>query len=278
MFVALKMKKPDVLRGLLAAGCSPNGKNEHGDGLLHLIACSPSSPESDACLDALFEYKADVNITNKKLRTPLHLAVDRGNVHLIKRFLAIPSININAVEQSNWTPLLTAVEKERNETAKLLIDHKANLDIASRDGYTALTIACQKGNRSLLEYLVEHGADISVKTRLGTPLNIAMKRNQVEMANYLLSKGAIIDKDKLQMEESWSSLHAACQAGDLTVTKLLIELGWNINAIDSNNWTPLHVAVLNSRTAVVEHLLERGADTEIKTSEGWTGIIITWLP
>jgi ankyrin repeat protein len=60
--------------------------------------------------------------------------------------------------------------------------------------------------------------------------------------------------------EGNSLLHLACDAGDLDIVSLLVELGANINAQNSYDATPLGHAVLKNHYQIAELLLQKGAD------------------
>ena len=65
-------------------------------------------------------------------------------------------------------------------------------------------------------------------------------------------------------------LHAASEAGELDVCKLLCERGADKEARDDHNSTPLHHAVANDHLDTVKYLVGRGADKEARNNENWT--------
>ena len=115
-----------------------------------------------------------------------------------------------------------------------------------------------------------------------------------------------------QDEEGWTSLHRACEKGDLESIKMLVAAGADVNlytrprsanassytavelasmkghvdilrhlitagAADINtqaslDWTPLHHACSNGNLEVVQILLAAGANTRALTMENWTGL------
>jgi ankyrin repeat protein len=54
----------------------------------------------------------------------------------------------------------------------------------------------------------------------------------------------------------YQSLHESCHFGLVSVTVKLLELGHNINALDTQKMTPLHYAVRGNRSAIVQVLLQ----------------------
>src|SRR6266404_7147307 len=66
-------------------------------------------------------------------------------------------------------------------------------------------------------------------------------------------------------------LHATLfEGGHVEVSKLLIECGADVNALDGSKWNPLHFASRFDHLEVVQWLLDRGAAVNFQTSDGWT--------
>jgi ankyrin repeat protein len=68
-------------------------------------------------------------------------------------------------------------------------------------------------------------------------------------------------------------LHAAAEAGDVRVVKLLLKISAGVDdrmVTDDTSWTPLHRAAANGHEAVVRLLLERKADVDAKDVDGQT--------
>jgi ankyrin repeat protein len=70
-------------------------------------------------------------------------------------------------------------------------------------------------------------------------------------------------------------LHEAIRQGDLSIIKLLIASGSDINKRNLLGYTPLHVACLNDDVEVVRYLLDIGADIRIKTAAGFSSIVLS---
>jgi hypothetical protein len=57
--------------------------------------------------------------------------------------------------------------------ARLLLAHKADVNIRASDGGTPLHWAAERGNRAMVELLLTSGADVSAKNNKGqTPLDV----------------------------------------------------------------------------------------------------------
>ena len=72
--------------------------------------------------------------------------------------------------------------------------------------------------------------------------------------------------------DSRTPLHAAARIGDVTVIKLLIDHGANIDAVDWCGQSPLHVATKAGRADVVEALCNLGVDKELRDRSNRTAL------
>lgn len=91
--------------------------------------------------------------------TPLHLAVEQGDVEMVRSFLTHPDIDVNAQRNSGFTILLTAVWKGHTEIINLLLGHRdINLQLESNSGLTPLSAALKQGFSRIAKILVDAGA------------------------------------------------------------------------------------------------------------------------
>ncbi|XP_013383238.1 trithorax group protein osa isoform X2 [Lingula anatina] len=89
---------------------------------------------------------------------------------------------------------------------------------------------------------------------LGDRLRLAASRGELETVQELLQLGASLEPDR----DGRTVLHLAAQNGQAEVTKVLINAGCDINAVDSLGGTPLHRAAAQGHVEVVTLLLEEG--------------------
>ena len=59
-----------------------------------------------------------------------------------------------------------------------------------------------------------------------TPLHLASKQGELDVARYLVEAGANVNK---KMEDGRTPLHFASEQGELDVARYLVEAGANIN-------------------------------------------------
>jgi len=80
-------------------------------------------------------------------------AIDEGNIEAVKQHLAAGA-DVNAKDESGWTPLHWAASKVHNKTAKLLIKEGADVNAVNKDGLSPLDYA----ENETFGFLIDHGA------------------------------------------------------------------------------------------------------------------------
>jgi len=118
------------------------------------------------------------------------------------------------------------------------------------------------------KFLLDKGAEIDARDEDGeTALGVAADDGNVRIARLLVSRGANIN---VKNSCGDTPLTEASEEGNLDVVKLLISSGANINSLDEHGYTPLHRAAEKGRKEIVEFLVSKGADVDIKAKDGRT--------
>jgi uncharacterized protein len=159
------------------------------------------------------------------------------DVSTVKSLLA-KGVNPNTVD-ANGNPMLILAIKDRstNVIDLLLGNPKIDVDLSNKSGETPLMIASIEGNLPLVKTLV-------------------------------LQNKALID------HISWTPLHYACAKGHLEVAQFLIANGAIVDSMSLGNTTPLMMAVQSGNEQLVKLLLDKGADLQIRNAQGLTAIDI----
>lgn len=71
----------------------------------------------------------------------------------------------------------------------------------------------------------------------------------------------------------YTPLHAASSSGQVSVVKLLLELGVDVDAVNIHGNTALHIACLNGQDVVVSELLSYGAGINSINNRGMVSIV-----
>jgi hypothetical protein len=127
------------------------------------------APEEDASDDQLRKVKNDLSACgiNEADAPPPPPARDvfeaaRAGAASLKAFGGDLSTDVNKVDDYHLTPLIHAVDAEREDSARLLLDAGADLNQSDDDGSTPLHYAALLGSIPLATLLADRGADRSL--------------------------------------------------------------------------------------------------------------------
>jgi ankyrin repeat protein len=219
--------------------------------------------------------------------TALGNAAEAGDLAKINALLASgASIDAEASRTYHGPALVVALEFDKSEAAKLLLDRGAS--IAGRIGTDALELAARSGTDAIIETLLARGVSPNGTRAVAA----AAKFGHVAAIARLVRAGAAIDAPDAD-DHHFTPLMVACMEGQLEAARDLIADGANVNARDDEHFTALHWAVFASRpdeihiyreldkphdTVRVPHkdaplvalLVARGAKLEATTTDGNT--------
>ena len=155
---------------------------------------------------------------------------------------------------------------------KKLITAGAEIDATDKDGNTALLIAAKLGYDKVVGFLIESNADINVQDNLGwTSLMRAVIANQPKVVSLLLQhSGCRVESSGHSTRET--ALLLATSHGLLSIVKMLINHGANVNAQDKFKRTPLMVAAFAFYYEICVVLLDNVADLEMQDVDNKTAL------
>ncbi|PRP81625.1 serine/threonine-protein phosphatase 6 regulatory ankyrin repeat subunit A-like protein [Planoprotostelium fungivorum] len=169
-------------------------------------------------------------------------------------------------------------------------------------GVTPLFLACQRKYPTMIHYLLQAGADPNIGDTLSflfvspivsapiisdpmmtasvlltdfteckgvTPLYLCCLYGEDESVKYLLDYGA--NHSALCTSREIAPLHLAASKGIVSISKMLIDAGADVNIFSSRYGTPLHVAVSKNHQFILKLLLDHGASRSInvvRTEDG----------
>ena len=207
-------------------------------------------------VDALLKRGADVKAATRYGVTPIGLAALNGNATIIRRLLDAGA-DPNTATPGGETALMTAARTGNGQAVTLLLDRRA--DVNAKDtvrSQTALMWAVTENHPEVVKLLVARGARVNAQTTVMTPRGeYVPARAGGASGNGIIRQRALPTKDG-----GMSPLLFAVRDGNVAMTRLLLELGADINQTSGNHTSPLLIALLNGQVALATELLERGAD------------------
>jgi ankyrin repeat protein len=224
-------------RVLLAAGANPNDALPDGTSALVMAAHSGHSEVGSLLLDkGANPDSADAGYT------PLHAAVLRSDLNLVKALLA-HGANPN-IKMTKGTPL-------RRDTTDFILP-------ATLIGSTPYLLAAKFLEPEIMRELAAGGADLKATMRDGsTPLMVAAGAGSG--GNSTRRGIAAIDGGKPEPE-----------AQVLQAVAMAIELGADVNATNQAGDTALHTVANQGFNSLVQLLADRGAQLSVKNKRGLT--------
>lgn len=102
-------------------------------------------------------------------------------------------------------------------------------------------------------------------------LHHAVQTDNINLINTILTNVSVEDKKKIidsKDDKGCPPLWHAARNGNVTIIKLLLAHGANINEANINEITPLMIAATQAHVQAVQTLLEAGADVTIKSRYG----------
>uniref|UniRef100_A0A8C8HRU5 Ankyrin-2 n=1 Tax=Oncorhynchus tshawytscha TaxID=74940 RepID=A0A8C8HRU5_ONCTS len=317
--VAAFMGHLNIVLLLLQNGASPDVCNIRGETALHMAARA-GQVEAVRCL---LRNGALVDARAREDQTPLHIASRLGKteiVQLLLQHMAHP----DASTTNGYTPLHISAREGQVDVASVLLEAGASHSLATKKGFTPLHVASKYGSLDVTKLLLQKRAPpdsagkvsiITITQTLNhsialhviegkynhtkkyishqngyTPLHIAAKKNQMDIAVVLLQYGA---ETNILTKQGVTPLHLASQEGHADMAALLMEKGTQVNVPTKSGLTPLHLAAQEDKVAVVclpytlgytplivachygnakmvNFLLQNGASVNAKTKNGYT--------
>lgn len=194
-------------------------------------------------------------------------AVKTGDLDTVKQMSEKNPALVNAMDDTNLSPVITAAYHGEMGIANYLVASGAKMDIFSSsalgltyivknlvqkypkmvnavaiDGFQPLGLASFFGRTETAQYLILHGADVnspSVNEQRVMPLHSAAAGRHLEVVRLLLANGADVNTEQ---QGGFTALHAAAQNGQLEMIQLLLASGARVDALTFERKSPADLA------------------------------------
>ncbi len=208
-------------------------------------------------------------------------AAKDGNVEELKKFLAIPGVDVNAKDNQGLTLLMQAARNGHLEAVKYLIGLRNTenkplvyLNVRGVSGVTAFMLSVANGQLAVVQFLAglrdaagRRAIDINTKNDYGrTALMAAASLGHLSVISFLISlrdsSGRMLIDVNAKDEIGQTALMYSAKNGHLPVMELLLSLrdaaGMTIvdaNGEDDEGRTPLVYAATGEQLEVVRYLV-----------------------
>lgn len=202
-----------------------------GDTALHVVAGSVFSKRKQV-LDILIRKGASLDVKNKELLTPLHIATEKSYYDVMDCLLK-SGANVNAVDGLGQTCLHIAAREDDVQAVRLLLSHSVDVAITSLQGYTAAQLA----KENVLKILKDPTSDtIELESQL---LEASKSGDLVAVKRIISLNPRIVNCRDIDGRHS-TPLHFAAGYNRISVVEYLLENDADVHASDKGGLVPLH--------------------------------------
>jgi ankyrin repeat protein len=229
--------------------------------------------------EILLMHGANVDVRGPRERTPLHEAIT--NVGMVQSLLN-KGADINCLQDDLRTPLHLAAYYGELKVARVLVEHKADVDSQDIEGKTPLHLLLEDTGCDdddivdLARLLLEHATDVNIRTTDDwTLLHSAAYWGRLEIVRMLLDRGANPNAENKENETPLRLVSRGkynSQERGLGIARLLLGRGVDVNATAKTPFTPLHWAAFNGRLEIARVLLDHGANLNAETEGDETAL------
>lgn len=266
LMVAASEDRPEIARLLIDKGAKVNFVNPDGWTALTKAAAEGAYATAVVLLDA----GADAHLKTGDEVSPLIMAASEGHPDilqlLLERGAKLPAAT------SGQLPLHVAAREGQLDVIQALLKLGVAIDQQDEEGRTPLSYAAAERQTEVVSFLLGRGADVGLLDNNGhSALDFAAREDAGEAMKLLLASKA---GAKL-LQGNNSMLMEASSEGAMSVVRLLVEAGVDVNGTDENGTTPLMFAAREGQDEVITYLLAKGVNVNAASpTEGWTPLLL----
>ena len=205
-------------------------------------------------------------------RSTILISIRAGHLNILEILLVHRAdLSCPDLSPSDRIPLHQAIEHDRADMAKLLLDHGAKIQARDDKKRNAIFETLKAPKTDGMSLLLDRGIDVDCRDSEGnTVLHQAAADGSVEHARLLVHQGMI--SKTIFNSEGLTPLHLAVRAQQFEIVDILLKsegVDVNIKATDqAAGWTPLMYAVVAGSLRLCDRLIQKGA--AVNMNEGIT--------
>lgn len=218
-------------------------------------------------LTALKDYLNynSINQVDEKGNNLLHYAIMYNRVEICY-FLINSHIFLNQQNYLTMTPLFLAIHKNMVGVCDSLLKNNCDVSLRTARGETPFYYAFLYGREEIIKLFIDYRkADFTQKNQNGENILFALVRNgNLSLLDTYFSLSLAKESDDFGN----NLLHLAASYNDIDIINYLITKGVEINKLNRHKETPLYNAIRNMNYQAVKTILQKGAMTDFKNSDG----------
>ena len=254
----------EIIKYLLDKGANIFHKNKYNYNILEIMR---GKSHYDDIVKIFNKHSNDVqkpndisNITSEKVKE--ENLIKNTNTYKFGAsllYLAILDQNIDKIKML----LNNGADIDLENTKDIPYDD-TKLDWLDDRNKTPLYASVKVGNIEIVNLLINHNADIN------TLLSLSINKNNFEISELLLHKGANPNKNFANSYSKDFPLNTACRNQNLKLVKLLIENGADANFVRDDGQTALFEAISATKAnkEIIRFLIANGADIYKEDNNG----------
>ena len=258
---AAKRGDRDAVRAALARKADVNAAQIDGSTALHWAA---ERDDLDMA-DQLIRAGARVTARTREGVTPLQLAATNGSAAMIDRLLKAGA-DVNApLSAGGDTALMMAARTGKTDAIRVLVEAGGNVNAKeSWGGTTALMWAVSEGHADAARLLIGAGADVNARSNYVAAANGRGFEGRTPVANRT-------DPKAEEFASGWlTPLTLAAREGDVEMARILVNAGADVNAAAGDGKTALALAIFNGNYEVASLLVDSKADVNKADAQRFT--------
>ena len=258
---AAKRGDRDAVRAALARKADVNAAQIDGSTALHWAA---ERDDLDMA-DQLIRAGARVTARTREGVTPLQLAATNGSAAMIDRLIKAGADANAPLSAGGDTALMMAARTGKTDAIRVLVEAGGNVNAKeSWGGTTALMWAVSEGHADAARLLIGAGADVNARSNYVAAANGRGFEGRTPVANRRDAKAE-------EFASGWlTPLTLAAREGDVEMARVLVSANADVNAAAGDGKTALAVAIFNGNYDVASFLVDNKADVNKADAQRFT--------